>query len=134
VEDDHPDSGFGSLAWYQMGRWSEQSAQRNREWRDSWRNPVVQKRFYDEAMQANDELAAENRRLVNVVQGTNQRLRTLSQDYARLKEWAEERQKTVETLKAQNEALKALDRKSGDLIERLGRQLYGSSSPDDLPF
>lgn len=108
MDDDYQDnSGFGSLAWYQMGRWSERSSQRTREWVDHIHNPVVAKVHYDQAARLNQALAAEDRRLNNLVNVLQAQANGARADYERLRVWANERLAEAEAWKANHDVLKA---------------------------
>jgi chromosome segregation ATPase len=70
--DDEPDNtGIGSLAAFQLGRWSAQESQWIEDWKTSRRYPVVAKEHYDYAVQMNQALVAENQQ----VHAQNQQLR-----------------------------------------------------------
>ena len=62
--DDEQDTGFGGLAWYQIGRWSERSARETDETVDHLlgRAPVA-RADYNHAVQMNQALAADNRQV-----------------------------------------------------------------------
>ena len=72
MDDDEQDSGFGGLAWYQIGRWSERSARETDETVDHLlgRAPVA-RADYNHAVQMNQALAADNQQ----VHAQNQQLR-----------------------------------------------------------
>ena len=71
-DDEQDNSGFGGLAWYQMGRWSAQADHDTRYLvaRLSGQQPVA-RADYDHAVQMNEALAADNRQ----VHAQNQQLR-----------------------------------------------------------
>ena len=120
MDDDYQDnSGFGGLAWYQMGRWSERSSQRTREWADHIHNPVVAKVHYDQAVRLNQALAAEDRRLNNLVNVLQAQANGARDDYEQLRVWANERQAEVDALKAKCEAIEANSREKSELISDL---------------
>ena len=139
MDDDYQDnSGFGSLAWHQMGRWSERSSQRTREWVDHIHNPVVAKVHYDQAVRLNQALAAEDRRLNNLVNVLQAQANGARADYEQLRVWANERQAEVDTLKAKCEAIEANSREKSALISDISRRwretLFGPPPPDALEF
>ena len=72
MDDEQDNTGFGGLAWYQIGRWSERSARETDETVDHLlgRAPVARP-DYNHAVQMNQALAADNRQ----VHAQNQQLR-----------------------------------------------------------
>jgi predicted nuclease with TOPRIM domain len=116
MDDEHGDSGFGSLAWYQMGRWSERSSQRTREWMDSIHNPVVAKSHYDEAVRLNQALVAADRHLNGLVDQLQGQLNASRADYERLREWANQRDAEATALRTKCTALEALGKEKDALI------------------
>ena len=91
MDEDQDNGGLGGLAWYQMGRWSERSSQRSRDWIDSYRNPVIAKAHYDEAVRLNQAFADQDRRLNALVDNLEAQLNASRADYERLRIWANER-------------------------------------------
>ena len=103
MDDDYKDdSGFGSLAWYQMGRWSAQQTQRTRDWVNAVNNSVVAKADYDEAVRRAWSLANENRRLIDLASSLENQLAEYRHNYDRLSQWGDEVAKELNERRARD--------------------------------
>ena len=143
-DDDQDNSGFGGLAWYQMGRWSAEGDQEHKDLvnRLTGRAPVA-RADYEYAVQMNERLVAEDQRLnrlVNVLQAHANGARA---DYERLRVWANERLAEAEAWKANHDVLKAkyeatekLSTDRMDYINELSRKYCAllSAWPKDKPL
>jgi hypothetical protein len=115
MEGDYQDnSGFGSFAWYQLGRWSAEGDQSRKQLvaRLTGREPVARV-VYDQAVDRtwelaaeNQVLAAENRSLSEEIAGLKRSIEIWRDDHERLDKWAHERAAEAEIWKGNYWALK----------------------------
>ena len=135
MDDEHSDNGgFGGLAWYQIGRWSMELDQERQRTYDhvSGRGPVS-RADYNRAVRLNQALAAEDRRLNNLVDILQAQVNNARADYERLRVWANERQAEVDALKAKCEAIEANSREKSDLISDLYQRWKTLLNPYNEP-
>ena len=123
-DDDRDDSGIGALAAYQLGRWSAEGDQSRRALvaRLTGRQPVSRD-LYDYAVEMNQRLVAEDRRLNNLVTALQTEVNNSRADHERLRVWADERETEVEDLRAKYAALVELDKEKNLLLADLSNDL-----------
>ena len=139
MDDDNQDnSGMGTLAAFQLGRWSTQQSQWVQDWKNSRHNAVVAKGDYDQAVERAWDLANENRRLAGHIDVLQAQVNNARADYKRLRVWANERQAEVEGLKAKCQAIEAISKEKSALISDISRRwretLFGPPPPDAPEF
>ncbi len=102
-DDEFDDTGIGPLAAYQLGRWSAESDQDHRELLDRLTGcEPVAKVDYDYALQINRALAAENRRLIELVNILENQLAEYRHNYDRLSQWGDEVAKELNERRARD--------------------------------
>ena len=91
MDDDQDVSGFGGLAWYQIGRWSAEMDQEHQRTFDhvSGRG-IVSRAEYSLAVQMNEALATENLRLIDLISSLENQLAEYRHNYDRLSQWGDE--------------------------------------------
>ena len=89
MDEEGDSTGIGSLAAFQLGRWSAEQSQWVQDWKDSIHNPVVAKVDYDYAVRLNQTLAADNRQLCAELATAELNVEFWKENHRKLKEWAD---------------------------------------------
>jgi hypothetical protein len=117
MDDEHDNGGFGNFAWYQMGRWSAEMDQEHQRTFDHVRGTgPISRADYNYAVQMNQALAAEDRRLNGLVDHLQGQLNASRADYERLREWANGQATEAAALRTKCAALEALGKEKDALI------------------